>query len=309
MIDLSKFLINPFLDERFSFGDKQRFSEEHIGRLTAQNTSGQYNTLLSDTLTAHSDYFGDFTNVKIKEAVQQSLTQVVDKILEDFMTRTSRLNNFLIATEVNKNAIYQEFFPLGVTEFTKDTNKTNADSHIARLVAAITAHTTEAGGTSVLAEYIAFQDNYAKARTNQLIKKGDTEGNRTTRDEKGTRWADVLFSNLLVIANQFRNKPEKLSDFFDQSILRPQSKADNDGKGQLSGMVTNAATSQPEAGVTIHVVDAKISDAHSKADGSYRTQRLPVGVYSVIVSKQGFTSQTLQTTVVDEGDTTLDVQL
>jgi hypothetical protein len=295
--------------ERHSFGDEQRFSEEHIGSLTAQNTTGEFSEMIAVTFAAHTAYFGNFTNVKIKEAVRQSQTQIVDKIIADFVQRTTRLNAYLIAMGVDKTPIYQQFFPLGVTEFTKDTNKTNAESHINRLIAAITANPTAAGGAAVLSEYQAFSTNYTAARNTQLILKGETEGTRTTRDEKGLIWADQLYSNLLVIAHKNRHQPQRMNDFFTQSILRPQSKADYDGKGQITGIVRNGNTGEPEVGAVIHVIDGKINDAHSKPDGSYRTQRLAVGSYTVVVTKSGFAPYSTTLNIEDEGDTVLDVKL
>lgn len=309
MINLEKFFTNPFVADRHSFGDEQRFSEEHIGSLTAQNSTGEFSAILANTIAVHTAYFGDFTNVKIKEAVRQSQTQIVDKIINDFTTRTTRLNAYLIAMAVDKTPAYQQFFPLGVTEFTRDTNKTNAESHIDRLLAAISANLTAAGGMMVLNEYQAFKANYAAARNTQLIQKADTEATRTTRNEKGLAWADQVYSNLLLIAHKYRHQPDRLGDFFTQSILRPQSKADYDKKGQLAGVVRNALTGEPEVGAIIHVIDGKINDAHTKPDGSYRTQRLPIGSYTVVVSKTGLEAYTTTLNIQDEGDTVLDVTL
>lgn len=310
MQDLRIFFSNPFLaDSRFSFADKQRFSEEHVGKLTAMNSSGQYGTMLADTVSAHRDYFGDFTSVKVNEGLQQAQTQVVDELISRFKVRVSRLNKFLEANEVNKTPIYQVFFPVGVLEFSQNTIKSNAESHIDRMVSAITAHTAEAGGPSVLAEFVAFQTDYAAARGQQLLKKAVTSSNRTTRDEKGQVWAKQLFGNLLTIAQEFQGQPERLSDFFDQSILRAQSRQDHDGKGLLTGKVTDAATGAPLANATVHVIDGKISDARTSADGSYRTQQLPIGIYKVLVSRADYASIELKVEVIDAGDTALDASL
>lgn len=309
MINLSSFFKNPFIGEEFSFATKQRFSEEHIGKLTAMNMSGLYNAILLAMVTAHQDLFGVFTDVKIAEGIQQAQTQMVDSLIKRFITAASKLNKYFEYHETNKLPIYQEFFPNGVSEFTKRTTKSNMESHIDRLVRAITTHTAEAGGAAVLAEFTDIQSSYTTARSLQLVKKAQTHSNRTVRDAKENVWADQLFANLLTIAHEFRNQPNRLSDFFDQSILRPQTKADKDGKGVLTGLVINSATGLPVNGALIHVIDGNIDDAHSKADGSYRMHRLPIGTYKVRISKEDFETAEIKVEIIDEGDTTLNIKV
>lgn len=309
MQDLGNYFDNPLMRERLSFEAKQRFSEEHIGKLTTMNTNGQYLTMLAATTVAHRDYFGDFTDVKINEGLQQAQTQTVENIVASFKTRVSRLNRFLISEGVETSPIYQEFFPYGVMEFSQRTYKSNAESHINRLVAAITAHTAEAGGAAVLAEFVAFQTDYAAARSLQLIKKGQTTSKRSSRDDKGVVWADQLFSNLLTLAHEFRDQRERLNDFFDQSILRPQHKASRDGKGILTGLITDSHTQQPLQGAIIHVVDAQINKTRSQLNGAYRCPSMKVGTYTVRVSKMGYDTTESKVEVMDAGKTHLDVQL
>ena len=309
MKDLTWYFKNPISVEKFSFGDQKRFSEEHIGRLTAQNTNGQYSTMLTDTVQKHTDYFGDITDVKIKKAVQQSQTQIVDDCIEAFKKRVSRLNNSLLAQGYEKMPFYQTFFPFGVTEFTRDTNKTNFESNINRIIAALNAHPNESGGASVVQEFEGLRTNYTAARKAQLITKGEAEGKSTVRDEKGIIWADQVFSNLLTIALAHRNQPEIINDFFDQSILRTISREDSDGKGRLTGIVKDANTNEPIADVKIHIIDGKINDTTTQKEGTYRTGKLAVGIYTVTFSKEGYRSQSLSITIEDEGDTAQDILL
>lgn len=309
MQDLSNFFKNPFIGDEFSFETKQRFSEEHIGKLSAMNTTGQYDSLLTAMVAAHQDYFGVFTDVKVGQGVQQAQTQIVDKLIRRFEFGVSNLNRYLEYTQQDEQPIYQKFFPNGVMEFTQETTKSNAESHINRLVTIITEHTAEAGGAAVLAEFVALQNEYTAARSLQLVKKAQTHSSRTIRDAKGLVWAEQLFDNLLVLAREFKGQPKRLGDFFDQSILRPKHRRDKDGKGLLVGWVKNAHTDLPERGVCVHVIDAKLDDAYTKLDGSYRSKYLPIGTYKVRFSKADFEPLELKIDVLDKGDTTLNVSL
>jgi hypothetical protein len=220
MKNLTSFFRNPFILVGVSFERRQRFSDDHIGRLTANNGGGAYTTMLTAMLAAHQAFFGQYTNVRIKDALKQQQTQLVDALIAVFMARVSRLNNLLIANEVNKTPVYQVFFPFGVTEFSRDTNKSNAESHMQRMYDAVNTHASIAGGAPAVAEFDQFRTDWADLRNLQLQLIGETESGRTVRESAEYEWADQVFNNLLTIANQFRNQPDMMDDFFNQSILR-----------------------------------------------------------------------------------------
>jgi hypothetical protein len=220
MRNLEGFFINPFMDKRPSYDRKHRFSEDHIGRLTANNTTGTYTTMITATLAVHQAFFGRQTGLKIKDALKQQQTELVENLMQRFANRVSRLNNTLLAQEVDKQALYQQFFPQGVMEFTRHTNKSNAEVHMARIHTAVNANVAISGGAGVVAEFQQFRNDWTALRNLQLQLIGETETVRTTRQQAEEAWAKQLFDNLLAIASQHSGQPERLLDFFNQSILR-----------------------------------------------------------------------------------------
>ena len=67
------------------------------------------------------------------------------------------------------------------------------------------------------------------------------------------------------------------------------SKANDNSKCSLSGVITDSKTKLPLEGASILIHDAKIG-AISKKDGTYSTATFPSGKYLVEVSYQGYSS-------------------
>lgn len=228
MRNLETFLENPFSDPRISLEKKKKFGESHLVNLAVQNTANVYDKAIIDTAAVQTALFGDITDVEVTRALQKTQTESVDHVIEGFKKRNSRLNNYLIYNETNKKPVYQSFFPEGVTEFTEKVNKGNVEQLMERMIEVITENTDVAGGSAVLAEYQAFKTQYATARNLQLTKIGEVSAGITSREAAEAAWDDQLFSNLLLIARENRGKPDRINDFFDQSIIRT---VDGNGNG------------------------------------------------------------------------------
>ncbi len=219
MKQLESFLQNPFSDPKISLDKKKKFGESHLVNLTVQNTANIYDQTIVDTAAVQTALFGDITNVEVTKALQKAQTESVDHLMEAFKKRNTRLNNFLISTEVDKQPVYQTFFPQGVTEFTRDVNKGNVEQLMTRLVEVITLQPAVAGGATVLAEYEAFRIQYALVRNLQLTKISQVSAGITNRENAEAAWDNQLFDNLLLIARENKGQPDLINNFFDQSIV------------------------------------------------------------------------------------------
>jgi len=309
MLDFVKFFVNLFLHLNISFDSKKIASEDCLGKIAFQNTDGQFDDMLAATQAVHDDLFQDVSDIDTSVAVQKALTEITDELMDKFTKRVTKLNLHFESTGFVDSPYYNEFFLHGVQEITKGTNKGNIVTYMNRMINAITAHTTEAGGPSVLTEFQNFKTQYNNARQAQELKKGGTQGKRTTRNEAEVAWAEQMFDNLLTIAKLYKGKPEKVNDFFTQHLFERHYSSDKDHIGTLTGKVTHGHTIVAEPDVRVHVVDGKINDAFTKADGIFRTQRLPVGFWKVQFSKPGFITQEVTIEIFDDGDTTFDVSM
>ena len=309
-MNLIHFFENQFMNLRVSFEDKQKGSDLHIGKLHAENTAHQYDTMIADSEAAHLGFFGVLPQITLKLGNQTAQTSVVDTIIADFKNRCSRLNSYFISTKYDTNPLYKVFFPLGVMEYTQHTNKGNAKTHIDAMVLAITAHTTDAGGVNVLHEFQAFQTRWDADRLLQTTDIGLTEGARSTRNDGEFEWAVQMQKNLLTLALEFIGQPEKMSLFFSQQYFQQHRSSASEHVGTLTGLVTRGHTDDvPEPDVQVHVVDGKIDDVYTKEDGTYRTQHLKDGFYRVQFIKAGFITHEIKIEIKTDEDTICDVAM
>jgi len=309
MIDLTKIFDYLFLDLRISFENKQKGSDLHIGKLHAQNTVHQYDTMIAATEAVHLAFFGVLPQITLKLGTQIAQTSVVDVIIDDFRNRCSRLNFYFLSIKFETNPLYHVFFPLGVMEYTQHTNKGNAENYIGAMVLAITNHTTEAGGVSVLHEFEAFQTRWEADRLLQTTDIGLTKSERDTRNDAEVAWAAQMQSNLFNLALEFIGQPAKMSLFFSQQYFQEHRSTASEHVGTLTGLVTRGHTIVAEPEVLVHVVDGNIADVFTKPDGTFRTHHLKDGFYKVQFSKPGFITQEITIEIKNNADTICDVMM
>ncbi len=309
MMNLINFFENLFLNLTVSFENKRKGSEAHLGKLAAQNTHHQYDQMVLDTTAVHAALFGEVLDIETKFGLQKTQTQITDNIILKFTKRCSRLNAYFISTELINTPLYSTFFPQGIMEYTDHTNKGNVEAHMGVLVSAITNHTAEAGGIAVLNEFKAFQTDYEAARVLQNQKIGETKGARIDRKDAEVAWANQLFANLLDLAKEFMNQPDKMSAFFSQEFFQRHRSSASEHAGTLTGLVTRGHTVDPEPDVQVHVVDGNINDVYTKEDGTYRTQHLKDGFYRMQFIKAGFVTYEIRVEIKNNEDTICDVMM
>lgn len=210
---------NPLSDPRISLERKKKFGEDAIVRVTRQNIHGEYDADLPVMITTQTTLFGDMTHVISAKAQSEARTKVVNKVMQDFIKRNTKLNRYFVLNEIDKQAVYEEFFPQGVMEFTEHVTKENVGQKMQAMITAIHDNTAVAGGQSVLDEYTRFLSDYENARTQQLGKFADTAAGRTALRNAETAWDNAFFGCLLTVARNNMNHPEILRAFFDKSLL------------------------------------------------------------------------------------------
>lgn len=234
-MDFKKLFINFFASKEISDEEMKDFSQDGIGRITANNGGGLFTTILNDTVNAHTAYFGAITDKDIKLAVQQSLTMAKDNIFNTFKkTVQEKSGTIQGAFAGGKNAPeYQEFFPLGLTEYANATMG-NIEVLINRMVTASTAHVGVLGA-SFVAIWTNIQSNFITARNLQINKKGEVgvaaESIDTNRLPLELQWC----KDLHFIGFTYPGNPDICATFYNQSLLKNTKKNQNPATGQLSG--------------------------------------------------------------------------
>lgn len=217
MIDLSKFYINHFDTDRISDDKLRKYCEIHIQRLAGANETGNYTKMITDTTIAYNEYFGAITDEDTNSAIKQSLTKTKDNVFEIFKKTASQKEGIVRGTWGIDSPKYKEFFPQGLTEYTKST-LANVETLMTRIVNAANNHQDELGEAFVKT-FKDIKENFTAARTSQLHKLGEVSDNKVKTSTIRDVLEIQLMNNVLTLAKEFIGKPDEGMKFFDQTVL------------------------------------------------------------------------------------------
>jgi hypothetical protein len=269
-MDLKKMFNNHFATDKMDYISDEElkdFSQDGIGRITANNGGGLFTTMLADTVAAHTTYFGAITDKDIKFAVQQSLTMSKDNIVRTFKQTVSDKSGIIQGSfEGGVNAPeYQEFFPLGLTEYANATMG-NIELLMSRMVTASSNHALVLG-PAFIAIWPTIQSNYNTARSLQQNKMGEVGVAREAVDTNRLPLELQWCKNLHFIGYTYPGQPDICATFFNQSLLKNKKVNTNPISGTLlpnahkvlfkgtilkAGSTFNANTSSPDSGFWLY---------------------------------------------------------
>ena len=149
-----------------------------------------------------------------KFVIQQSHTKNMNAVFEEFKKTVSQKEGTVRSNWNVDSPTYQEFFPLGVTEYSTST-LANVELLMYRMVTASKAHEKELDEA-----FINFiQARFISARTAQLQKKGQVSESKDATASKRDNLERQLMKNLLTFAIEYMGNPDRGIDFFDQSFI------------------------------------------------------------------------------------------
>jgi len=218
MINLKLFFRNH-LDTKYVSDDHMKeFTEVHLLRLTANNPGSIYSPLITDTTTVYTAYFGAISNEDLKFSLQQGLTITMQNTMKDFIKMVQKKQGIIQGTWGKGSAEYQEFLPHGLLEYDHAT-LANIELLMNRMVGASTAHSADlpAGFVTLFSD---LRDAYTDARTAQVTVMGQVSGMKTTSETTRNDLEVQLMKNILIIASNNIGHPERVSTYFNQSIIR-----------------------------------------------------------------------------------------
>lgn len=218
MINLKVFFKNHFDTKEISDDKMKKFTEDHLQRLAANNPGGIYDTLITETTSAYTNYFGLMSDEDLAHANQQAKTIVMNNIVEEFKNAV-RQKEGLVRAHWNKDSPeYQNFFPYGLTEYGK-ANLANVLILMQRFET-LSAENVATLGQPLADQFADIKSRFINAREAQLLKKGEVSGFKentsVTRDELEIR----LLKNVYVIALDHIGDELGGLVYFDQSIIR-----------------------------------------------------------------------------------------
>jgi len=226
MINMETFFKNHFNTDRISDENLRKFAEIHLQRMSAKNGGGAFTTMITDTTTAYNNYFGSISDEDTKFAVQQGLTIAVNNAMENFKKAVSQKEGLVRAMFGKDAPQYQEFFPLGVTEYSKATLQ-NVEMLMQRFVDAATRFTVELGA-ALATEFQGYLTTYQTARASQLLKIGEAVDSKTDTSFKRDDVENELMKNVHLIGAMYVGDINTCMDFFDQSFVRDPKESEDE---------------------------------------------------------------------------------
>lgn len=237
MIELMKYFRVLFLTSKLSRERLKDFTEDHIQRLTANNPGGIFTAILAAITSAYNSYFGDLSSESLNLAVQQGKTialnesrTTLEKLLSD--------NEKLVAYTYKANAAtYEEFYPLGITEYLRadlptletisNRYKTVLGNHAADFTPAF------------VTEYNTVQGTFVTNRAAQQAAMGNVAAERSDIATTRPALALQLTKNLLTISLQYVGDETKADVYFNQTILNAAfAEADRRVEGEVESSET-----------------------------------------------------------------------
>ena len=222
MISLKRMFLVPFDDPAISSGELRLFSEDHIGRLRRQNTTGAYAGRFTVMLAATEAVFARFVgslNIRTSAgAAREGDTMAMNAALEAFQALVRRREGRVKDKFGKPSPQYEEFFPRGLTGYNEVTLET-AETWMTHMVATSTKYQVQLGADMV-AEFTGARTAFVDARGDQTEQSGSVAEAIRERKEARDAMAEQLMDNLYDIAKMFKRQPDRCADFFNESKLR-----------------------------------------------------------------------------------------
>lgn len=186
--------------------------------MAAANTDGRFTDMITGTTTAHNAYFGSISDEDINYAVQQSLTMSMKNCFENFQKTVSQKEGIIRGNWNTDSPQYQEFFPRGLSEFS-NASLANIETLMTRIVNAANNH-IDVLGQLFVDIFTTIKNNFTASRKAQLEKMGKVSDIKKSTGETRDVLEKQLMKNLLTLAIEYMDNPDKGMQFFNQQIIR-----------------------------------------------------------------------------------------
>ncbi len=234
MMNPEKLTQDLFDDRNLSDANLRGFTEDMLQRLSlpVNNPGGIYSQLITDTSAKYTAFFGLMTDAATKKAVSEGLTVTMNTTKGLMLAYMSDLEGLVRFRFTAVSAIYQEFYPQGMTEY-HDANLTQLPMLIQRFQNAATAHLTPAETTVLTARINAF----TAARAAQTSVFAEVETLQIGRRADRKLLTLQLTTNMLTIALNNIENPDNYSSYYNPSYLPLTDKAFS-----VNGLIAPGAT-------------------------------------------------------------------
>jgi hypothetical protein len=223
MLDLSRFLTNPFDNGKTSVAELLAFATDHLQRMVTHDADGALTARIAATSTSLGHVEDGVSDAKVKLGLRKARKQVKDDFHGHLAERVARIGAAVVGKFGAGAAELTECLPHGHAVFSECRDDQVA-AHLQTLIDGVTALQPALGlapltdATNLLAAWTTVH----KASEISTSRKTTTQENRNA---SRAALQDVLFTNLLDIARMFPGQPENLERYMRQSLLENPSEA------------------------------------------------------------------------------------
>ena len=217
MIDLHRFLTNPFDEPGISLDELLAFSTDHLQRLLANNSGSVFAARITATTAALGVLGTAFTDDQTKLGLRKARKLAKNHFRAALPESIAKIYGVVTGKFGPSAPEVAECFPAGRSVFTKAVDDKLANE-LQTLVNGVTAHQAQLG-TQVVTDATTLVTGwnavYAPSETSSGAK-------ATTQAAKSAARAGLqleLFKNLLTIALNYPRLPELLDVYMQQSLL------------------------------------------------------------------------------------------
>ena len=234
MIKLETFSINHFDSDRISDDNMDLFSQDHIERTKANNPGNIYDGIIANTEKAYGDYYTAKTSESFLLAQKEAATVYEEQDTTEFNTLVSMKEGIVRGTWGVASPQYQEFYPHGISEYTK-ANRAGLNELMDRFLQTATKYGEELPPNFVEA-FATIIENYKAHRTAQLGKMGTVSGDKLTTAQNRDVLEIQLMYNVLFIAKENIGHPEAMKVYFTQHLIERAGKTDGGEQPPVEAM-------------------------------------------------------------------------
>jgi hypothetical protein len=217
MIELVKYFRILFLSPKISRERLKLFCEDHIQRLTANNPGGIFTTILTAVTNDYNAFFGDVASKSLNLSVQEGLTAAMEQSRAALVKNIKDNEGLIKFTYLNNVAFYLQFYPNGISEYTRadlSTLETIAERYRQHFVTHVADFPPP-----VIAAYNTMRTTFLANRTAQLNAMGTVSGEISDLATTKPALAKQLTVNLLTIALEYLGDESKAAVYFNQAII------------------------------------------------------------------------------------------
>lgn len=217
MIDLDRFLRNPFARPEISQADLVPFTADHLALLAVQNTEGRFNDAITATDALFTALSGRIVQESTAAAIRRARTAALEAKRATVHRELSQLEGLIHARFPRGSATYVELLPGGLAEF-REVGLDLLNARLESLLERLEPHAATIGAADVAA-LAALQEEWATLRGEQVKKKGVSTDAAGDRRAASDALRGQLFDNLLLIARLEKGRPERIGLYMRQSLL------------------------------------------------------------------------------------------